>query len=120
MSGLPAFFKNIYQDFNDRNIDRVITHMTDDVQWANGMDGGYVYGHDGVRQYWIRQFGLIRSNVTPLEIQQENDAVKIKVHQVVHDLNHNLLADEIVSHCFYLQDGKIARFEIGNKHTARK
>jgi len=110
-----SFFKNIYKNFNDRNIDLVIENMTDDVQWANGMEGGYVYGHDGVRQYWLRQFGLISPNVTPLEIDEENNVVKIKVRQVVHDLTGKLLADEIVYHSFHLFNGKIARFDIGNK-----
>jgi hypothetical protein len=116
MEDLKSFFKNIYQNFNERKIELVIANMTDDVQWANGMDGGYIYGQDGVRQYWIRQFGLISSNVEPLQIDDENSVVKIKVHQVVHDLNGNLLADEMAEHRFYLEDGKIARFEIGDKY----
>ncbi|MEP6596224.1 MAG: hypothetical protein ABJA71_09765 [Ginsengibacter sp.] len=115
MEDLKSFFKNIYQNFNDRKIELVIDNMTDDVQWANGMDGGYVYGHDEVRQYWIRQFGLINSNVTPVQIDDENGVAKIKVHQVVHDLKGNLLADEIVTHFFYLRNEKIARFDIGDK-----
>ena len=115
MEKLELFFNNLYQNFNERNIDAVIAQMTEDVQWANGMDGGYVYGHEGVREYWTRQFGLISSNVMPLEIANENSMVKIKVHQVVHDLNGNLLADEIVYHFFTLRDEKIARFNIDDK-----
>src|SRR5580765_6917076 len=110
-----SFFRNVYQNFNDRKIELVIDNMTDDVQWANGMDGGYVYGHDGVRQYWVREFGIVNSNVAPLQIDEKKGVVQIKVHQVVHDLSGSLLADEIVSHFFYLEDGKIARFEIGDK-----
>jgi len=110
---IQSFFHNIYENFNNRKIDLVIANMADDVQWANGMDGGYVYGRDGVRQYWERQFGLISSNVTPLQIDKENDVVKISVHQVVHDLDGNLLADEMVDHFFEMKDGKIARFDIG-------
>ena len=66
--------------------------MTDDVKWANGMEGGYVYGHDAVRDYWTRQFTMVTSNVTPLEIETENGISKIKVHQVVNDLNGNLFS----------------------------
>ncbi len=98
------FFKNLYLNFNERKIDLVINAMTDDVQWANGMDGGYVYGHDGVRAYWTRQFTLVNSNVTPLEIDEENNVAKIKVHQVVYDVNDNLLSDDIVYHYFTLKD----------------
>jgi len=112
---LNKFFLELYKNFNGRNIDMVISHMTDNVKWANGMDGGYVYGHSAVKDYWTRQFTMVSSNVTPLEIETGNDIVKIKVHQVVHDLNGNLLVDELVYHLFYLQENKIAVFEIGEK-----
>jgi hypothetical protein len=117
MEDIKSFFKNIYQYFNERNIELVIDNMTDDVQWANGMEGGYLHGRDAVREYWIRQFGLINSKVVPLQVEGDRDVVKIKVHQVVHDLNGNLLADEITEHYFYLRNGSITRFDIGDKLT---
>ncbi len=89
--------------------------MAENVKWANGMDGGYVYGHDGVKEYWKRQFRMVSSHVTPLKIDIENEVVKIKVHQVVHDLNNQLLADEFVYHLFRLKNNKIAEFHIGEK-----
>lgn len=112
---METFFQNIYTDFNSRNIDSILANMTVDIQWANGMEGGYVYGQEGVRAYWTRQFGLMSPNVTPLEIKSENGVATIKVHQVVHDLNGALLADVVVEHIFHLQDGKIAAFHIGSK-----
>jgi hypothetical protein len=115
MNSANNFFHELYRNFNDRKIDLVISQMTDDVKWANGMEGGYVYGHKGVREYWTRQFTLVSSNVTPLEINMENGIVKIKVHQVVHDLNGKLLADETVFHIFHLMDNKIREFNIGEK-----
>ena len=115
MPDLNNFFQELYKNFNDRKIHLVISNMTDNVKWANGMDGGYVYGHEAVRDYWKRQFTLISSNVTPLEIETGNGIVKIKIHQVVHDLDGNLLADEFVYHFFHLRENKIAVFEIGEK-----
>ena len=115
MDKLDDLFRELYKHFNNRKIDLVISKMTDHVKWANGMDGGFVYGHDAVRNYWTRQFTLVSSNVTPLEIETENGLIKIKVHQVVHDMNGNLLADEFVYHFFHLREDKIAVFEIGEK-----
>ncbi len=66
MNNIQSFFIDVYHNFNHRNIDLVIANMANDVQWANGMDGGYVYGHDGVYEYWTKQFELVSSNVTPL------------------------------------------------------
>lgn len=108
-------FTDLYKNFNDRKIELVISEMTDDIKWANGMDGGFVYGHDGVREYWTRQFKMVSSNVIPVTIDIENDLIKIKVHQVVHDLEGNLLADEFVYHHFKLKGDKIAEFTIGEK-----
>ena len=51
----------------------------------------------------------------PLVINIEGELVKIKVHQVVHDLNGEVLADEIVYHYFHLENKKIVSFEIGEK-----
>lgn len=113
MQDLDTFFKELYKNFNERKIDLVISEMTNDVKWANGMEGGFVYGHSGVSEYWTRQFAMVSSQVTPLEIDADNGVVKIKVHQVVHDLNGTLLADETVYHFFHLQNNKIAQFDIG-------
>ena len=118
MENLTAFFHELYTNFNNRKIDLVVAAMADNVKWANGMEGGYVYGHAGVIEYWTRQFTMISSNVTPLNIDIENGIAKIKVHQVVHDLNGNLLADELVYHYFRLTNNKIEEFNIGEKVKA--
>jgi len=115
MERIELFFRELYEKFNQRKIGDVVTQMTDNVIWANGMDGGFVYGHDGVTEYWTRQFKMVRSNVSPMEIEQEDGKYKIRVHQVVHDLNGNLLADETVYHYFQLENDKIAKFEIGER-----
>jgi hypothetical protein len=115
MSGFNKYFELLYKNFNDRNIDIVIAEMTPDVQWANGMKGGYVYGQEAVKDYWTKQFQLISSKVTPLKIKKQNNIVHIKVHQVVHDIYGDLLADETVEHIFHLKDKKICRFDIGKK-----
>ena len=47
--------------FNARDIDGVLTVLTDDVAWANGMDGGYVHGREAVRAYWTRQWTIDQS-----------------------------------------------------------
>jgi ketosteroid isomerase-like protein len=112
MQSVETLFQDLYKNFNARNIDAVIDHMTPDVKWANGMEGGFVHGHKGVKEYWLRQFKMISAKVTPLKIDQEGDTVTINVHQVVHDLDGNLLADEELQHIFTLRDGKVALFEI--------
>ena len=117
MNNHEKFFQELYKSFNARHIEEVIAHMDADVKWANGMEGGYVIGHDGVRDYWTRQFSLISSNVTPLEIIEENGKVRVKVHQVVHDMNGQLLMDEILYHNFSLHNDKVSLFDIESDHV---
>jgi lactoylglutathione lyase len=114
-SNLSVFFNELYKNFNERNIEGVISKMKPDVKWANGMEGGYVYGHEGVREYWTRQFTMMSSQVTPLVVSRNNGEVKVTVHQIVHDLNGNLIADVEVYHIFHLVDEKIAEFHIKGK-----
>jgi SnoaL-like protein len=115
IENLQAFFNELYRNFNNRNIDLVISKMTDDVKWANGMEGGFVYGHNGVKDYWTRQFTMLSARVTPLTIDEEKGVVKIKVHQVVHDLDRKLLVNEYLYHLFSIVNDKIAEFNIGEK-----
>jgi hypothetical protein len=115
MEQTKDFFEKLYANFNARNIDAVIAFMTNDIQWANGMEGGYVYGQAAVRDYWTRQFALLSSQVTPLKIEIGDSTVKVMVHQVVHDLGGKMLSDETVYHYFHLRDDKIARFDIGER-----
>ena len=46
------FFERVYVSFNARDIDATLGAMHADVEWPNGMEGGYVYGHAAVRDYF--------------------------------------------------------------------
>jgi hypothetical protein len=43
--------ERMYDRFNARDMEAVLTTMHGDVVWANGLEGGHVYGRDGVRDY---------------------------------------------------------------------
>src|SRR5437763_16319041 len=105
--------RRVYALFNCRDIERVLAAMDPDVVWANGMEGGYVHGRDEVRSYWKRQWATIDPHVEPIEISPSGKGdVVVKVHQVVHDLKRNLLADRTVVHVFQVRNGLIQRFDI--------
>ena len=102
-----------YEYFNARNIDAVLALMHPDVHWPNGWEGGYVEGHNGVRDYWTRQWKEINPNVTPFAYQQrENGQVQVSVHQVVKDLEGKVLFDGIVSHIYTIEGELIKSMEI--------
>ena len=113
-SDLQKRIREMYDAFNMRDIDAVLGGLTSDVAWANGMEGGHVYGKDSVRTYWTRQFEQIRSTVEPERIElQPAGRVVVDVHQVVRSTDGaEILSDTTVRHVFTLTDGLISRFDI--------
>jgi ketosteroid isomerase-like protein len=113
MAGEEKMLREIYARFNAREIEAVLAAMHEDVVWANGMEGGYVHGRDGVREYWTRQWAMIDPRVEPTGIAETADgSFAVEVHQVVHDKEGHLLIDKMVGHIFHIEDGLIRRFDI--------
>lgn len=107
--------QRMYDGFNRRDIPAVLAYLADNVEWANGMDGGHVHGREAVRDYWTRQWAAIQPQVHPLKITERGDgSVAVEVHQVVHDLAGKLLLDETVCHVFRIEAGLVTRFDIEN------
>jgi ketosteroid isomerase-like protein len=112
--------ERIYDRFNARDIDGVLAVLTDDVAWANGMEGGHVHGRDAVRGYWTRQWAVISPHVEPVGFQRTADGTIIaEVRQSIRDLEGKPLQgqthglrDKTVGHVFHLREGKVARFDI--------
>jgi ketosteroid isomerase-like protein len=102
-----------YAAFNARDIDAVLTMMHPDVEWPNGMEGGYVYGHDGVRAYWTRQWSLIDPIVDPQAFSTEPDGrILVEVHQRVLDKGGDTLLEGRVQHIYSIRDGLVWHMEI--------
>lgn len=102
-----------YKAFNRRDIDGALSLMQPDVCWPNGMEGKVELGHEAVRKYWTRQWQLINPHVEPVEyITEEDGRVKVLVHQVVHDLAGNSLADLMIYHIYTIKNGLVQMMEI--------
>jgi hypothetical protein len=120
VDGDVELLKRLYDRFNARDIDGVLVALADDVAWANGMDGGHVYGREAVRAYWTRQWSLVSPHVEPVGFHRTADgAIIAEVLQSVRDLEGKPLEgqthglkDETVGHVFRLRAGKVARFDI--------
>ena len=105
--------KQAYAAFNARDIPAALACMKPDVVWPNGMEGGVVQGHEGVRAYWTRQWGMIDPHVDPVSLIPDNSGrIIVGVHQVVRDLAGNVLLDRMVEHVYTLEDGLITSMEI--------
>jgi hypothetical protein len=113
ISGDKEILVAAYREFNARHIDAVLALMHPSVVWPNGMEGGYVHGHEGVRAYWTRQWGMIDPHVEPCRMEMDAQGrIVVEVHQVVRDLEGNVLLDTLVHHAYTVRDGLIERMDI--------
>ena len=102
-----------YAAFNARDVDAALATMHPDVVWPNGMEGGNVHGHDGVRAYWLRQWTLIDPHVEPRGFATDQSGrTVVQVHQVVRNLAGEVVKDEIVLHAYTIENGRITSMEI--------
>ena len=105
--------KKAYTAFNSRDIDTALLTMHPDVQWPKAFEGGYVTGHNEIREYWTRQWTEINPNVEPVGFNEKEDGtLEITVHQIVKNLQGAMIFDGIVKHVYTLQDGLLRRMDI--------
>ena len=105
--------QELYSAFNARDIESCLARMQPNVEWPNGMEGGTVFGRDGVRQYWTRQWGMINPHVEPIKIDADGSGrIVVGVHQVIRDLSGKTLLDRMVEHVYCFEDGLIRSMEI--------
>ncbi len=102
-----------YAAFNARDLDGALATMRPDVAWPNGMEGGTVHGHVGVRAYWTRQWTMVDPRVEPKTFDVDSvGRIVVGVHQVVRDLSGKVLLDRMVEHVYTLTDGLIQNMDI--------
>lgn len=108
-----------YANFNARALDAVLALMHSDVDWPNGMEGGRVHGHSGVREYWTRQWSLIDPHVDPVSFRAAGPGkTTVTVHQVVRSLEGDVVVDQMVEHTYLIEAGLIRRMDIGGEAAA--
>jgi hypothetical protein len=87
---------------------------------ANGMGGGHVHGHAAVRDYWTRQWGIVRPVVEPVKCHRRRDnAIIAEVRRTDFDLEGKPLTgqahgleDKTLGHVLHFRDGKVARVDV--------
>jgi SnoaL-like protein len=105
--------KKAYQALNARDVDAALATMDPGVIWPNGMEGGYVYGHRGVKDYWLRQWQLIDPRVEPVRFETlQDNSILVEVRQLVRSLAGDILKDQMVHHIYVIEGGRIKRMDI--------
>jgi hypothetical protein len=103
----------IYAAFNKRDVDGVLAFMSEDISWPKASEGGRVVGKQAIREYWTRQWAEFDPSVSVLEVVgRENGVTDVKVHQLVKDLEGNVLSDTELWHIYRFKDGLIERMDV--------
>lgn len=114
MANDTEFIKHLYEDFNARNTDSILAKLTEDVMWANGVDGGYVHGHKDLKDYWERQWSILNPQIEPVSFRKTEDGsifVDALFTGQCQGQTHGF-KDMPVGHVFHLKDGLVSRFDI--------
>jgi uncharacterized protein YndB with AHSA1/START domain/limonene-1,2-epoxide hydrolase len=121
MRSNQQLLQSLYTAFNNRELETIISVMSPDVKWANGVEGGFVYGRDAVREYWTNQYKVIQVQLETLKFEtDEHNRNVVTVHQIVRNLQGNLLADMTVKQIFTIENGEIVLYEIGETETIQE
>ena len=116
MADTKTLIEQAYSAFNKRDIDGALALMTEDVSWPKASEGGRVVGREGIRAYWTRRWGEFDGRVEPLAITEEDGGrIRVRVHQVVRNLEGNVLSDSEVLHIFTVNNGLIAAMFLGDE-----
>ena len=108
-----SIIQKAYTGFNARDIDTTLSTMHPDVHWPKAFEGGYVIGHEAVREYWRRQWSEINPKVEPVAITERPDGkVEVEVDQLVKDLEGSILFDGKVKHVYVIDGGLLQRMDI--------
>jgi ketosteroid isomerase-like protein len=116
MANKKTVIEQAYSAFNRRDIDGALALMTEDVSWPKASEGGRVTGKEEIRAYWTRQWREFDGHVEPLEITENvGGKVRVKVHQLVKNLQGEVLWDGEVLHVFTLNSGLIVAMDLGDE-----
>jgi hypothetical protein len=80
-----------------------------------------MYGRDAVREYWTNQYQVIQVQLETVKFEtDEKNRNVVTVHQIVKDLQGNLLADMTVKQIFIIENDLIILYEIGETETIQE
>jgi hypothetical protein len=113
MAANRTLIEQAYSAFNRRGIDGALALMTEHVSWPKASEGGRAFGKEVIRAYWTRQWGEFDGHVEPLEINEgDGGKVRVKAHQLVKNLQGEVLCDGEVLHVFRVNSGLIAAMDL--------
>ena len=119
MADTQMLIAKAYSAFNRRDIDGALALMSENVSWPKASEGGRAIGKEEIRAYWTRQWKEFDPHVEPMEVTDcEAGRTDVKVHQLVKNLNGDIISDQTLLHVFTISNGLIERMDIGESKPA--
>jgi hypothetical protein len=113
MADHKTLIARAYAAFNRRDVDGALALMKDNVSWPRASEGGRVVGKEEIRSYWTRQWHEFDPHVEPLEIVDDaGGRTEVRVHQLVKNLQGDVLSDSEVWHVYTISGGLIDRMDL--------
>jgi len=119
MANTKSLITEAYSAFNRRDVDGALALMSENVDWPKASEGGRVVGKEEIRAYWTRQWAEFNPTVEPIEVTDgEAGRTDVKVHQVVKNLEGEIISDQNLVHVFTIANALIERMDIGESKPA--
>jgi hypothetical protein len=113
MSAPHDLIRTIYAAFNARDIPTILATFDPQVRWARAWEGDYATGYEQVRAYWLRQWQEVNPHVEPTGFTQRADGrLEVAVHQLVKDMQGQVLFDGPVKHIYTIEARLIKQMDI--------
>jgi SnoaL-like protein len=103
---------DLYRAFNRRELDRVLSALSPSVRWPNVLEKTELRGHAAIRTYWLQQFQTIEPHVEPLEFEEHQDGVSVRVRQVVTVKATGQIAESSVTHTYHFDDDLVVSMAV--------
>ena len=103
----------MYSAFNKRDVDATLALMSENVNWPKASEGGRVVGKQNISEYWTRQWTHFNPHVEVLEVvEHDNSKTQVRVHQLVRNLEGDVLSDTELWHIYTIHNNLIERMDI--------
>lgn len=108
-----TLISEVYSAFNKRDVDATLALMSENVDWPKASEGGRVVGKQNISEYWTRQWTHFNPHVEVLEVvEHDNSMTQVRVHQLVRNLEGDVLSDTELWHIYTIHNNLIERMDI--------
>ena len=112
MTERAAILHRAYKLFNDRDVDALLSMMTDDVEWPDVTNGVVLHGKEALRLYWEGQFMATDPRVRPIAFIPAGDDLVAVVTQRNLDHQGQVLMPTLVFHRYTFYDERVCRMVV--------